>query len=856
MCHNNYRFNKSIKDEGETMAKEKHLPKSVTEAKLLSREAENTLYGLILLLVSLIGILNNGFVGNFLTYISAYVFGVFYFLPFLIGMAMGFYLILMKKSYLLKVNVVFLGVILIFIASLIGSSLSPTPDSFATLFSNYHANISNAVMEDTIFKLRLESIGTLGGGILGNFLATLLCSTISKIGAYIIVVLLMAVGLYLTFAKLIIKIVKSIKESKKKRKAKLIERLEEEQKEKEEKEKLKEKEKLEEEEFKSKAMRVMPSMVEDDTNVINNSSFSPKRVGVDDLVENDPVSLIKPKNFEEPTPINEMFADDIEENDEINPVVKNKIDDGFKEKNHYEEMAKIKSSPTRPTIENIVNSETSKTITRPEITKEKYVYPSLDLLNDAHNKSMREHNAQVAEERREIINQTFRDFNIGASVDTYTVGPTVTRFDIRTSSTTSVNSVQKVIDDMALRLGGVFPRFAKVVPGRTTSGLEIANDKVDMVTLKEVLTAIKDRHDKPLLIPFGKDISGNVICESMTKFPHMLVAGASGSGKSVFLQSFMLSLLIRHTPDEVKFLIIDPKRVEFNYYRDIPHLLCPIISEPLEAKVALNKMLKEMDNRYCMLEQECFTDIKQYNEAMLEEGKETIPYIVIIIDEYNDLKNAVNDIELPIIRLAQKARAAGIHICIATQRPSTDVVTGTLKANLPTKVALMVSNTVDSITILGQSGAERLLGNGDLLLDCAPLIRGGGFIRLQSSYVDRKEIIKIVSFLKEHYQVNYNPDFLDLKDRSAMGPTFIGGENAVGEDERYSNLKSIVMARDYISISAIMEICHSNFNTAKGFYLKLQEEGIIEKVVGSTNSKGAKVICKVDDTTNDEDSEE
>lgn len=843
------------------MAKEKHLPKSVKESKLLSNEAGNTLYGLMLLLVSLIGILNNGFVGNFLTYISAYLFGVFYFVPFIIGIASGFYLIMMKKMYTLKINLVLLGIILIACASLIGSSLSPTPDSFSTVFSNFHASISNAVKDGTIFALRFEDIGTLGGGIIGNFLATLLCSTISKVGAYIFVALLMLVGLYLTFAKLIAKIVKKIKTMHQKHQDKVKERqrLEAEIEEQKRKDLVQEEK---HEEVRSPINYASP-LTPANENVINNSPNHPKKVGVGDLKEEQQV-VINP--VVTPTPINEMFADDIEE-EKVETPVETPIEEPVVEEpviKEPEKYVEVKAQPVRPSINDLTKPESPKvSIARPVSKKQEYVYPSLDLLNDAHNKSMKEFNTQIAEERKEIINQTFRDFGIGASVDTYTVGPTVTRFDIKTSSTTSVNSVQKVVDDMALRLGGVFPRFAKVVSGRTTSGLEVPNEKVDMVTLKEVLTAIKDKKDKPLIIPFGKDISGNVICETMTKFPHMLVAGTSGSGKSVFLHSFIISLLMRQTPEEVKFLIIDPKRVEFNYYRETPHLFCPIISDPLEARVALNKMIKEMENRYVLLEQGCFTDIKQYNEAMREEGKEILPYIVIIIDEYNDLVSTLHDIENPIIRLAQKARSAGIHICIATQRPSTNVVTGTLKANLATKVALMVSNTVDSITILGQSGAERLLGNGDLLLDCASLIRGGGFVRLQSSYVDRKEIMKVVNFLKEHYPVKYNPDFLDLRDRSAMGPSYSGGDSISGgdgEEERYNNLKSMVMARDYVSISAIMDLCHANFGTAKGFYNRLQEEGIIEKVMpGSTNSKGAKVIRKVeipDENAQDEKSEE
>lgn len=844
------------------MAKEKHLPKSISEAKLLSRDAENTLYGLMLFLISVIGILNNGFVGNFLTYISAYAFGVFYFVPFLLGIAMGFYLILMKKSYMVKINLVLLGIILIALSCLIGSSLSPTQDGFNTVFTNFHTKISNAVVNDTIFKLRLSDIGGLGGGIVGSFLATLLCSTITSIGAYIVVIVLMLVGLYLTFAKLVLKIITKSKEAKKKHKEKVLERLKQEEQEKEERElKLKiekeENDKLDQE-ISSFSSRVhsndnnvsTATKKEDSYQVINNSPNRPQKVSISDLTDkNESNPVVKKEAPITPTPINQLFADDIEPKEDI------KKEETINEIPVPNQTLNTSVAFNKPTPAASISferkPEPQKALARVNTPHKEYVYPSLDLLADANGRSMKSYNATVAEERKEAINQTFKDFNIGAYVDTYTVGPSVTRFDIKLDATTSVNSIQKVIDNVAIRLGGVFPRFTKVVLGHTTSGLEVPNEKIDMVTLKEVLYDIKDKNDKPLLIPFGKDISGKVVYETMTKFPHMLVAGTSGSGKSVFLHSFILSLMMRQTPDEVKFLIVDPKQVEFNYYRDCPHLYCPIITEPLEARVALNKMIKEMENRYTLLAEGCFTDLKQYNESMKEEGKDILPYIVIIIDEYNDLVSALADIEKPIIRLAQKARSAGIHICIATQRPSADVVTGTLKANLAVKVALMVSSLANSTTILGQSGAERLQGNGDCLLDCVSVTRGQGFLRVQTPYVDRKEIMKVVAFLKEHYPVNYNPDFLDLRDRSAMGPTFISSDDSGGEynsdEERYQNLKSLVMARESVSISAIMDLCHANFSTARGFYNRLQEEGIIEKTMpGSTSSKGAKVIRRVE----------
>lgn len=843
------------------MAKEKHLPKKSIEAKLISQDAENTLYGLMLFLISLIGLLNNGFVGNFLTYISAYVFGVFYFVPFLISAAAGLYLILMKKTYLLKVNSVFLGVILITLASLIGASLSKN-STFNNMFANYHATISGLVVKDTIFQINLTKISLLGGGLLGRFFAALLNSTITYIGSYIVVAVLMVVGLYLTFAKLVVKIYRKTKEMKIKRKEKLAARLEQEEKERKEKQKLEETEQIKKEEkviekspdnnvTQANPMRVASSM-----EIINNSPNKPKRASI--LTgEGSPTNSYQPPLSEkkEPTPINQMFADDIE--------TKNIYEE--KEEPVQQTYTPRNVEPT-PVKENKVNPQqptfnTSKSLASPVASaRNTYIYPSLDLLNEAHGRSTKEDNERIAEERKEIINRVLTNFHTGAYVDTYTVGPTITRFDIRSSESISVNAIPKTIDDMGQQLGGVFPRFVKVVPGKTTSGLEVENTYIDMVTLREVLEAMKDMKPKPLLIPFGKDVAGHVVAATMTKFPHMLVAGSSGSGKSVFIHTLILSLIMRYTPEEVKFLIVDPKRVEFNYYRDMPHLLCPIIYEPLEAKVALRKLQVEMERRYVILQNECYTDIAQYNEAMKEQGKEIIPYLVVIIDEYNDLVNTIRDIEKPIIALGAKARAAGIHICIATQRPSTDVVTGTLRVNLQTRVAFKVSSIADSIVILDKAGADKLRGNGDSLIDCPCLSASDAFVRAQSPYVDRTEIMRVVAFLKEHYPVNYNPDFMDLKDHSAQGPKFYEAQEYVEDPnaDRYARLKSeVVTNRATVSISFIQKFCGANFSTAKDFYNRLQEEGIIETLPpGSTNSKGARVLKRIGNNNINEEKED
>ena len=473
-----------------------------------------------------------------------------------------------------------------------------------------------------------------------------------------------------------------------------------------------------------------------------------------------------------------------------------------------------------------------------------YKYPPIDLLENRDSSDTLDENKQVCDSRKEKINQIFEDLNIGASIIDYTIGPSVTRFDLQTDKNVSISGISKYIDDISVRLGGVDCRFVPIVQGKSTSGIEIANAKVSLVNFKDCVEHLPKGDKYGLYIPFGQDISGNYISADLKEFPHLLVCGTTGSGKSIFMHSVIMSLIMRNAVDDLKIVMIDPKRVEFGKYKEMPHLLCPPINDSHKAYIALQKLCDEMDRRYEVFENCGVSNIKQYNQEALESGKDKMPYIVLICDEFADLMDTNRKCSEPVVRLGQKARASGIHMIIATQRPSTNVITGTIKANLPVRVALSCSSYTDSMTILGEGGAEKLLGNGDMLVSCS-LISKQGFVRVQGSFVDNKEIRKTVEFLKENYPVKYDPEFLDLeeKTKSTASLEVIGQQKEDSYNSVYEDIKKWVMSQEYTSISKIQRTFSLGFPRAGKMFTRLEEEGIIEgEATAANNSKGRRVL--------------
>ena len=485
----------------------------------------------------------------------------------------------------------------------------------------------------------------------------------------------------------------------------------------------------------------------------------------------------------------------------------------------------------------------------------KWIQPSTEVLNTYETSEQLETNRRVADERKEVINNTFNDFGVGAQVEDYTIGPSVTRFNVRYNHNVSSRSVANMVSDIQIRLSGVSARFESIVEGQTTSGLEIPNAMITTVAFKDVYEALPDPKKHPLAVAFGKNIKGDVIYADFDEFPHALVSGTTGSGKSIFINSIIVSLIMRNSPDDLKMVLVDPKKVEMSRYKDMPHLLCPIITEAQEAKALMVKLCEEMERRYALFSENGCSNIREFNEDAPGLGLEKLPYIVIFFDEYADMVDQCKEISMPVVSIAQKARACGIHMCIATQRPSTNVVTGVIKANLPTHVALMMASAVDSVTIIGEGGAEKLIGKGDMLVQ-SPLVSRVGVVRLQGCFIHRQEISRVVGYLKEHYETHYDEKFLNLAQEAEQAANEYANttefKEAAGnsEEERYQAIKEWVLTQEFMSISRIQRECAVGFNRAGRFFLRLQAEGIVGNE--TEGNKGCRVNGDRLSSTNDD----
>ena len=495
----------------------------------------------------------------------------------------------------------------------------------------------------------------------------------------------------------------------------------------------------------------------------------------------------------------------------------------------------------------VVNKPKAVDISKPiEIkhTKVDWIPPATDALITYQTDDQIQLNIQAAKEKQEIVNKTFNDFKVLASVVDFVIGPSITRLLVDYPSTGQVRAVDKIKLDISRRLNGIPVRFAETVSGTPYSGLEVPNQVSATVSFKEVFEALPDSKKHPTAVAFGKDITGNVIYADMNEFPHLLVSGTSGSGKSVFVNSLIITLIARTSPDDLKIVLVDPKRVEMNRYRDEPHLFCPVINDAKEAKNMLNKMVDFMNERYRLFEEaDNSTNLKEYNRWANEHKRPTLPYVVIFLDEYADLAYSCKDIATPLVVICQKARASGIHVVVSTQRPSTDVITGTIKANLHTRVSLTAASYTDSMTILDEGGAESLLGNGDMLVK-SPLISRAGLSRLQGCYIQTSEMNYIINYLKRNYTVNYHPDFMDLSDKEPEPTTNLSsplGDAGDSDEEKYNWIKEWALSQEYVSMSKIQRECSVGFNRAGKIVRRLQDEGILSTDTEGSN-KGFKVI--------------
>ncbi|MBT0611530.1 DNA translocase FtsK [Campylobacter hyointestinalis subsp. hyointestinalis] len=481
------------------------------------------------------------------------------------------------------------------------------------------------------------------------------------------------------------------------------------------------------------------------------------------------------------------------------------------------------------------NKELLNQLEKGKIEKPKdFKLPSLDFLNDPPKRSKSVNESEIDQKIADLLDK-LRRFKIdGDVVRTYS-GPVVTTFEFKPAAHIKVSKILTLQDDLAMALKAQTIRIQAPIPGKDVVGIEIPNKNIETIYLKEILQSeIYKNAKSELTIALGKDIVGDPFITDLKKLPHLLIAGTTGSGKSVGINAMLLSLLYRNSPKTLRLIMIDPKMLEFSIYNDIPHLLTPVITEPKKAIVALANLVAEMERRYKIMSQTKTKNIETYNEKVKKEGGETLPFIVVIIDELADLMmTSGKEVEFHIGRLAQMARASGIHLIVATQRPSVDVVTGLIKANLPSRISYRVGQKIDSKVILDQMGAESLLGRGDMLFTPPG---SPGIVRLHAPFASEKEIENIVDFLKDQQPVVYEESFLKDSSVEASEQGVALGET----DELYEEAKNIILSEEKTSISYLQRRLKIGYNRAASIIEQLEQAGILSPI----NAKGQREIIR------------
>ena len=467
-----------------------------------------------------------------------------------------------------------------------------------------------------------------------------------------------------------------------------------------------------------------------------------------------------------------------------------------------------------------------------------YKLPTIDLLAEVPVKNQSGERENVRKNIG-ILEETFKSFGIGANVESAVVGPSITKYEIKLATGTKVSRVVNLSDDLALALAAKDIRIEAPIPGKSLVGVEIPNAEVAMVGFREMWEAGKTNPSKLLEIPLGKSLDGGIRTFDLTRMPHLLVAGSTGSGKSVAVNGIITSILMKALPSQVKFLMVDPKMVELSVYNDIPHLLIPVVTNPRKASRALQKVVDQMEERYELFSRYGVRNIAGYNEKVQRNNAESdekmleLPLIVVIVDELADLMMvASKEVEDAIIRLGQKARAAGIHMILATQRPSVDVISGLIKANVPSRIAFAVSSGTDSRTILDTNGAEKLLGRGDMLFK--PIDENHP-VRLQGAFLSDDDVEAVVTFIKDQSEAQYDESFDPGEvDENQVGT---GASNTGSGDPLFEEARNMVIIAQKASTAQLQRALKVGFNRASDLMNELEAQGIVGPAKGTTPRK-------------------
>ena len=746
------------------MAKKK---KSKNTKKEFEHSAE--LYGVIYILISILGLGKYGPVGRFINSFFVFLFGSIYMVFIVVLLIIGGYLVIKREwpdfftSKLIGLYIFILGLLILmhkeFIVQNDGKMMVIFKETVNQLVSAFNSIMKTGKLSDLL---------AVGGGIIGGVFAIIFDKLFSYTGMQIVAWTLIGLGIALFTG---FSIVDKIKEKVANRTPR------------QKKEKLKD-------DKKDKKVIISDGEDEAEDNKIKISSI-----------------------------------------DEVTRVSKNDSNSG-----------NLESNEVSPKVNN---------------RNKNYKLPSIDIL-DKPKKKAKGTDQSLIEKNITTLEQVLKDFKIIGKVVEVHVGPTVVQYELEIASGTRVNKITAINREISLALAKKDVRIEAPIPGKNTVGIEFANDSPSPVSFYEVMNSKKMQasSDKKLMVPLGKSIMGDIgVCE-INKMPHLLIAGTTGSGKSVCVNGIICSILMRATPEEVKLVMVDPKVVELSVYNGVPHLLRPVVTDPKQAAIALNKMVAEMERRYSVFSDSKTKNIEGYNNYIerwnekhpnVEEQKQRMPYIVIIIDELADLMMvAAKDVEDSILRITQKARAAGMHLIVATQRPSTEVITGLIKANIPSRIAFSVGSGIDSRTILDQTGAEQLLGKGDMLF--LPIGMNSP-LRIQGSFITDDEIKRVIDHTIEQQKAEYDDSLLNLEAVDDKNSNVDGkGKSDGGTDDNdplYNEIVEFVISTGKASASLLQRRFKLGYNRAARIIDQLEENNIIGPPNGS---KPREVLVQLDNS--------
>ena len=686
--------------------------------------------------------------------------------------------------------------------------------SFAVLMCVYQVNVGNLTIDKSLSEVVKDSyaLGTQekGGGALGAILAVPLVKLLGPIGAIILcvgIVIILAVFVFgINASEIINNFIEKSQENRE-------ERLEQKQKDKEEQ--LKMRQEMLEEKRKAREQARQEALADNSVGEQIKINFGGRLI--DDDAKGGKVKYSH--EGEDLTPLTKetkkQKMQEIKENNQPD-VIENNL---FKQ----EEQKKEDKTKEVLQLEHAMVVE-----------DENYEYPPIELLGKPAKKALKG-GAKALTDTATKLQKTLYSFGVSAKVENVSVGPAITRYELKPAEGVRVSKIANLADDIALNLAAETIRIEAPIPGKQAVGIEVPNKEKEAVHLREVLESEEFQNNKSkLTVALGKDVAGNIQLADIAKMPHVLIAGSTGSGKSVCINTIISSIIYNAKPSEVKLVMVDPKVVELSVYNGIPHLLIPVVTDPKKAAGALAWDVQEMDDRYNKFAQKGVRDLKGYNKAIeKEEGVGKLPQIVIIVDELADLMMvAAKDVEEAICRLAQKARAAGMHLVIATQRPSVDVITGLIKANIPSRIAFAVSSQVDSRTILDSVGAEKLLGKGDMLFFPSGAPKP---LRVQGAFVSDEEVEKIVDFVKQNGTATYSEDILESIEKNNKTDKEIAQE-ADEDDETDPFLMDAietVVETGQASTSFIQRRFKVGYARAGRIIDQMEERGIISGYQGS-----------------------